>query len=128
MRRTDETLGVVLFEQVGQGIPRTPAGEALCDHVGRASAESNRVFDLVALRLARFLSAHPDFGVRVAARMDYAHLITDAFDADNVSGSPRGENLMRMPLGPETVTPLRDPLGRPASASRPTCWRGFARR
>jgi len=100
----------------------------LRDHVGRASAESNRASDLVALRPARFLSAHPDFGVRVAARMDYARLITDAFDADNVSGLPRGEGPVRVPLGPETVTPLRDSLGRPASASRLTCWRGFARR
>lgn len=71
----------------------------MCDHVGRASAESNRVFDLVALRLARFLSAHPEFGVRLAARMDYARLVTDAFDADNVSGLPRGEGPVRMPQG-----------------------------
>ena len=69
------------------------------DHVGRASAESNRASDLVALRLVRSLSAHPDFGVRLAARMDYARLITDAFDADNVSGLPRGEGPVRMPQG-----------------------------
>lgn len=100
----------------------------MCDHVGRASAESNGVFDLVALRLARFLSAHPDFGLRLAAGMNPARLITEAFVAEIVSGPPRSENLVRMPLGQETVTPLRDPLGRPASASRPTCWRGFARR
>ncbi|MGU3546164.1 hypothetical protein [Methylobacterium sp. A52T] len=99
----------------------------MCGRVGRAFAELNRCSDLGAPRLARFLSAHPDFEVRLAAGIDYARLITDAFDADIVSGPPRGEDPVRMPLGPETVTLLRDPLGRPASASRPSCWRRFAR-
>ena len=127
----EETLGVVLFERAGQGITPTPAGEALCDHVGRAFAELNRGFDLVANRgpqllrlhcapsfaaqwlaprLARFLSAHPGFEVRLAAGMDYARFITDEFDADIVYGPPRGEGLVRMPLGLETVTPLCDPV------------------
>lgn len=130
LRKMEEALGVVLFERVGQGIVPTPAGEALCDHVGRAFAELNRGFDLVANRgpqllrlhcapsfaaqwlaprLARFLSAHPGFEVRLAAGMDYARFITDEFDADIVYGPPRGEGLVRMPLGPETVTPLCDP-------------------
>ncbi|MEE7490242.1 LysR substrate-binding domain-containing protein [Methylobacterium oryzae] len=130
LRKLEETLGVALFERVGQGIAPTPAGEALCDHVGRAFAELNRGFDLVANRgpqllrlhcapsfaaqwlaprLARFLSVHPGFEVRLAAGMDYARFLTDEFDADIVYGPPRGEGLVRMPLGPETVTPLCDP-------------------
>ncbi|MGU3469042.1 LysR substrate-binding domain-containing protein [Methylobacterium sp. C33D] len=130
LRKMEETLGVVLFERAGQGIAPTPAGEALCDHVGRAFAELNRGFDLVANRgpqllrlhcapsfaaqwlaprLAKFLNAHPGFEVRLAAGMDYARFITDEFDADIVYGPPRGEGLVRMPLGPETVTPLCDP-------------------
>ena len=130
VRKLEEILGVPLFERIGHGITPTPAGEALCDHVGRAFAELNRGFDLVANRgpqllrlhcapsfaaqwlaprLARFLSEHPGFEVRLAAGMDYARFITDEFDADIVYGSPRGEGLVRMPLGLETVTPLCDP-------------------
>lgn len=130
VRKMEETLGVALFERNGQGITPTPAGEALCDHVGRAFAELNRGLDLVANRgpqllrlhcapsfaaqwlvprLARFLSEHPGFEVRLAAGMDYARFITDEFDADIVYGPPRGEGLVRMPLGFETVTPLCDP-------------------
>lgn len=130
LRKMEETLGVALFERVGQGIAPTPAGEALRDHVGRAFAELDRGFDLVANRgpqllrlhcapsfaaqwlaprLARFLSAHPGVEVRLAAGMDYARFITDEFDADIVYGPPRGEGLVRLPLGPETVTPLCDP-------------------
>jgi LysR family glycine cleavage system transcriptional activator len=122
VRKLEATLGVALFERIGQGITPTPAGEALCDHVGRAFAELNRGFDLVANRgpqllrlhcapsfaaqwlaprLARFLSEHPGFEVRLAAGME--------FDADIVYGPPRGEGLVRMPLGLETVTPLCDP-------------------
>jgi len=130
VRKLEEILGVPLFERNGHGITPTPAGEALCDHVGRAFAELNRGFDLVANRgpqllrlhcapsfaaqwlaprLARFLSEHPGFEVRLAAGMDYARFITDEFDADIVYGPPRGEGLVRMPLGLETVTPLCDP-------------------
>ena len=130
IRKMEAMLGVSLFERAGPGIAPTPAGEALCDHVGRAFAELNRGFDLVANRgpqllrlhcapsfaaqwlaprLARFLSAHPGFEVRLAAGMDYARFITDEFDADIVYGPPRGEGLVRMPLGLETVTPLCDP-------------------
>ncbi|MDP4006305.1 LysR substrate-binding domain-containing protein [Methylobacterium sp. NEAU K] len=130
IRKMEETLGITLFERVGPGIAPTPAAEALCDHVGRAFVELNRGFDLVANRgpqllrlhcapsfaaqwlaprLARFLSEHPGFEVRLAAGMDYARFITDEFDADIVYGPPRGEGLVRMPLGLETVTPLCDP-------------------
>ncbi|MCJ2095851.1 LysR substrate-binding domain-containing protein [Methylobacterium sp. J-072] len=130
VRKMEEALGVALFERSGQGITPTPAGEALCDHVGRAFAELNRGLDLVANRgpqllrlhcapsfaaqwlaprLARFLREHPGFEVRLAAGMDYARFITDEFDADIVYGPPRGEGLVRMPLGLETVTPLCDP-------------------
>lgn len=130
VRKLEESLGVALFERIGQGITPTPAGEALCVHVGRAFAELNRGLDLVANRgpqllrlhcapsfaaqwlaprLARFLSEHPGFEVRLAAGMDYARFITDEFDADIVYGPPRGEGLVRMPLGLETVTPLCDP-------------------
>jgi LysR family transcriptional regulator, glycine cleavage system transcriptional activator len=37
--------------------------------------------------------------LRLAAGMNPARLITEAFVADIVSGPPRSENLVRMPLG-----------------------------
>ena len=144
VRKMEQALGVSLFERAGHGIALTPAGEALLDHVGRAFEELNRGFDLVATRapqllrlhcapsfaaqwltprLARFLAAHPDFEVRLAAGMDYARFITDEFDADIVYGPPRGEGLVVMPLGQETVTPLCDPE-RAASIREPADLRG----
>ena len=130
IRKMEGALGVVLFERVGQGVTPTPAGEALYEHVGRAFAELNRGLDSIASRgpqllrlhcapsfaaqwlsprLARFLNEHPGFEVRLAAGMDYARFLNDEFDADIVYGPPRGEGLLRMPLGLETVTPLCDP-------------------
>ena len=58
LRKMEETLGVALFERVGQGIAPTPAGEALRDHVGRAFAELDRGFDLVANRGPQLLRLH----------------------------------------------------------------------
>ena len=130
VRKIEAALGVALFTRNGHGVALTGAGEALLDHVGRAFDELNRGLDLVSTRgpqllrlhcapsfaaqwltprFARFLSGHPGFEVRLAAGMDYARFITDEFDADIVYGAPRGEGLVLMPLGTETVTPLCDP-------------------
>lgn len=130
MSKLEESLGVPLFERVGQGIAPTTAGEALLDHVSRAFAELHRGLDMISTRgsqllrlhcapsfaaqwltprLAGFLRDHPGMEVRLAAGMDYARFTNDEFDADIVYGPPRGEGLLRMPLGVETVTPLCDP-------------------
>ncbi|WP_336491333.1 LysR substrate-binding domain-containing protein [Methylobacterium nigriterrae] len=130
VRKLEQALGTALFERDGHSLDLTAAGEALLDHVSRGFEEINRGFDLVATRapqllrlhcapsfaaqwltprLARFLAEHPGFEVRLAAGMDYARFITDEFDADIVYGPPRGEGLVIMPLGQETVTPLCDP-------------------
>ena len=139
MNKLGETLGVPVFERAGQGIAPTAAGVALFDHVSRAFAELNRGIDMVSTRgsqllrlhcapsfaaqwltprLARFLREHPGIEVRLAAGMDYARFTNDEFDADIVYGPPRGEGLLRMPLGVETVTPLCDPV-RAAQISTP---------
>jgi LysR family transcriptional regulator, glycine cleavage system transcriptional activator len=130
IRKVEEALGVALFERSGQRVALTPAGDALLEHVGRAFAELSRGLDLVSTRgtqllrlhcapsfaaqwltprLARFLAGHPGFEVRLAAGMDYARFLNDEFDADIVYGPPRGEGLILMPLGRETVTPLCSP-------------------
>ncbi|KAB1070060.1 LysR substrate-binding domain-containing protein [Methylobacterium planeticum] len=130
VRKLEQALGVALFEREGNRIGLTAAGEALLDHVSRAFEEMSRGFDLVATRapqllrlhcapsfaaqwltpkLTRFFAEHPGVEVRLAAGMDYARFITDEFDADIVYGPPRGEGLIVMPLGHETVTPLCNP-------------------
>jgi DNA-binding transcriptional LysR family regulator len=131
MNKLEESVGVPLFERVGQGIAPTTAGAALLDHVSRAFAELHRGLDLISTRgsqllrlhcapsfaaqwltprLAQFLRDHPNMEVRLAAGMDYARFTNDEFDADIVYGAPRGEGLLCMPLGQETVTPLCDPV------------------
>ena len=130
MNRLEETLGVPLFERAGQGTAPTVAGEVLFDHVSRAFAELSRGFDMISTRgpqllrlhcapsfaaqwltprLAQFLRERPGMEVRLAAGVDYTRFTDSEFDADIVYGVPRGEGLLRMPLGLETVTPLCDP-------------------
>lgn len=131
IRKIEEGLGVALFERTGQGVALTSAGETLFDHVGRAFEVLDRGLDLVTSRgsqllrlhcapsfaaqwltprLARFLREHPGIEVRLAAGMDYARFTNDDFDADIVYGPPRGDGVVRMPLGEEILTPLCDPV------------------
>ncbi|MGH1571126.1 LysR substrate-binding domain-containing protein [Methylobacterium sp. P31] len=130
MNRLEKSLGMPLFERAGQGVAPTVAGEVLFDHVSRAFAELNRGFDMVSTRgsqllrlhcapsfaaqwltprLARFLRERPGMEVRLAAGVDYTRFTDNEFDADIVYGPPRGEGLLQIPLGLETVTPLCDP-------------------
>ena len=138
IRKIEEGLGVALFERTGQGVALTSAGETLFDHVGRAFEALDRGLDLVTSRgsqllrlhcapsfaaqwltprLARFLREHPGIEVRLAAGMDYARFTNDDFDADIVYGPPRGDGVVRMPLGEEILTPLCDPVRAAAIAS-----------
>src|SRR6185436_9440949 len=43
------------------------------------------------------------------ASTDYARFSADEFDADVVYGAPRGDNLVVVPLGEETVAPMCAP-------------------
>ena len=128
--KLEQALGTALFERTGRFVRLSPDGETLMRHVGSAFEElrigietvTNRGPQLLRLhsapsfaaqclapRLAGFLSAHPDVGVRLAASTDYAPFATDEFDADIVYGPVRGEGLSIVPLGEETVTPLCAP-------------------
>lgn len=130
IRKMEEGLGIALFERTGQGVDLTPSGEILLDHAGRAFEVLDRGLNLVSSRgsqllrlhcapsfaaqwltprLARFLREHPGIEVRLAAGMDYARFTNDDFDADIVYGPPRGDWVVRMPLGQEILTPLCDP-------------------
>ncbi len=57
-------------------------------------------------RLQKFLNAHPDMEVQVAADTDYTRFVNDDFDADIVYGTRDQSGLMVHPLGQERVVPL----------------------
>lgn len=126
----EQALGTPLFERMGRIVRLSPDGETLMRHVGAAfdqlrigiESVTNRGPQLLRLhcapsfaaqclgpRLAAFLTAHPDIGVRLAASTDYPLLGSDEFDADIVYGPVRGEGLETLPLGEETVMPLCAP-------------------
>ena len=126
----EQALGTALFEREGRTVRLSADGEQFMRHVGNAFEElrrgveavNNRGPQLLRLhsapsfaaqwlspRLPGFLAAHPDIGVRLAANTDYTPFSADEFDADIIYGKPRGEGLIAMPLGEETITPLCAP-------------------
>ena len=126
----EQTLGTGLFERTGRVVRLSPDGETLMRHVGAAFEElrvgfdsvSNRGPQLLRLhsapsfaaqcltpRLTKFLAAHPDVTVKLAASTDYASFSFDDFDADIVYGPVRGEGVTMLSLGTEIVTPLCAP-------------------
>ena len=131
IRKTEQALGVVLFERRGRRLSLSADGEALMAHVAPAFAELRRGIELVSTRgpqllrlhcapsfatqwlmprLTRFMAECPTVELRLAASTDYAQFNTDdAFDADIIYGLPRQVGLSILPLGEETVTPLCTP-------------------
>ena len=126
----EQTLGTPLFERTGRLVRLTRDGEILMRHVGAAfehlrigvEAITNQGPQLLRLhsapsfaaqcltpRLAGFLAAHPEIGVRLAASTEYVIFSSDECDADIVYGPVRGEGLEMLGLGEETVTPLCSP-------------------
>ena len=126
----EQSLGTILFERVGRVVRLSPDGERLMRHAGAAfeqlrigiEAVTNRGALLLRLhsapsfaaqcltpRLAGFLTANPDIGVRLAASTEYVSFNSNEFDADIIYGPVRGEGLVIVPLGEETITPLCAP-------------------
>lgn len=126
----EQSLGTALFERVGRVVRLSPDGERLMRHASAAfeqlrigiEAVTNRGALLLRLhsapsfaaqcltpRLAGFLAANPNIGVRLAASTDYTSFSADEFDADIIYGPFRTEGLSVVPLGEETVTPLCAP-------------------
>lgn len=130
IRKLELRLGVSLFERGTRSVRLTGDGETLLRHVGHAfeelrigletvSTQSHQILRLhsapsfaaqwLAPRLSQFLKAEPGIEVRLSAGIDYARFTNDDFDADIVYGEVRGEGLVVIPLGVETVTPLCSP-------------------
>jgi LysR family glycine cleavage system transcriptional activator len=128
--KLERTLGTSLFERSTRLVRLTVDGETLMKHCAAAFEELRAGVDMVAAhhsrllrlhsapsfaalilspRLPDFLAANPDIEVRIAASTDYARFVDDGFDADLVYGKPKGEDLVVIPLGEETVTPLCSP-------------------
>ena len=134
VRKLEQTLGATLFTRDHRTVRLSPEGDALMRHVGRAFDELRRGMEMISTRgpqllrlhsapsfatqwlmprLSRFLRDHPGTEVRLAAGTDYTRFLNDEFDADIVYGPPLREELVVLPLGEETVTPLCTPdLGR----------------
>ncbi len=126
----ERTLGTVLFERDGRSARLSADGEQLMRHVGNAFEELRRGIEAVtnrgpqllrlhsapsfaaqwlSPRLPGFLAAYPEINVRLAASTEYPPFATDEFDADIVYGHLRGDGLVIVPLGEETVTPICAP-------------------
>ena len=128
--KLERALGTSLFERSTRVVRLTANGETLMDHCSVAFEQLRTGIELVAAhhskllrlhcapsfaalilspRLPDFLASNPDIEVRIAASTDYTRFVDDEFDADLVYGKPSGDNLLVIPLGEETVTPLCSP-------------------
>jgi DNA-binding transcriptional LysR family regulator len=129
--KLEDALGVSLFARTTRSVALTQEGETLMAHMERAfndmrqglervSSRGQRLLRLhaapsfaaqfLAPRLPRFLEAHPNVEIRLAAGTDYARFKTDEFDADIVYGVlPAAPGLLAIDLAQETVTPLCTP-------------------
>ncbi len=126
----EQSLGTLLFEREGRAIRLSGDGEQLMRHVGLAFDELRRGVEAISHRgphvlrlhctpsfaaqclsprLSRFLAAHPDISVRLAASTDAAAFVIDDFDLDIVYGRPRADGRVIIPLGVEIVTPICAP-------------------
>jgi DNA-binding transcriptional LysR family regulator len=130
IRKLEQVLGLPLFERDTRHSCLSYEGEVLMRHVSRAFDDLRRGMEVVSSRgpkllrlhcapsfaaqwltprLADFLKQHPSIDVRLAAGTDYTRFNSDEFDADIVYGPPRGEGLIIVPLGDETITPICTP-------------------
>jgi LysR family glycine cleavage system transcriptional activator len=134
IRRLETDLGVPLFRRDRRAMRLTGEGEALMRASSSGFAELRRGLDAVSARGPRLLRLHcapsfaaqwlaprltrlradcPGIEVRLAANTEYARFHYDDFDADIVYGLPRQssgqQDLVVLPLGEETVTPLCSP-------------------
>lgn len=130
VRELESTLGTRLFDRHPKGLRLTLEGRALTQRltagfdeirrgvadVGGTGATLLRIHaapSFAALwlvpRLTGFAAAHPAVELRLAADTDYARFAPDDFDLDIVYGPVRAEDVLAIPLGAETVTPLCAP-------------------
>lgn len=142
--KLERTLGRSLFERSARLVRLTSDGEILMRHATLAFDELRRGIELVSShrssllrlhsapsfaaqvlspRLPGFLAANPGIEVRIAASTEYVRFTDEAFDADVVYGQPRGDDLVIVPLGLETITPLCAPelarrIAEPADLAR----------
>ncbi|KQT83839.1 LysR substrate-binding domain-containing protein [Aurantimonas sp. Leaf443] len=128
--KLERALGTSLFDRSGRVVHLTGDGETLMRRASSAFDELRRGIELVSShrarllrlhsapsfaaqilspRLPEFLAANPGIEVRLAASTEYVRFTDGEFDADIVYGTPRGDDLVTVPLGYEVVTPLCTP-------------------
>lgn len=128
--KLERALGTSLFDRSGRVVRLTADGETLMRRATTAFDELRRGIELVSShrsrllrlhcapsfaaqilspRLPVFLATNPGIEVRIAASTEYVRFTDGEFDADIVYGTPRGDDLVTVPLGIEVVTPLCTP-------------------
>lgn len=128
--KLERALGTPLFERTTRTVRLTIDGQTLLSHASNAFEElrcgielvsSNRshllrlhcapsfAAQVLSPRLPQFLAANPGIEVRLAASTTYVRFVDGEFDADIIYGEPQGDDLVIIPLGTETVTPLCTP-------------------
>jgi LysR family transcriptional regulator, glycine cleavage system transcriptional activator len=131
IKNLEQVMGVHLFEKEGRSVRLTVSGEVFMQYVVTAFDELRRGFETVVAgkgtrvlrlhsapsiayawltpRLPQFLADNPGIEVRLSAGTDYSRFNADDFDADIVYGPIHARNVIAVPLGEETVTPLCSP-------------------
>ena len=166
IRTLEETIGVALFERVRQRVVLSEAGRAYLADVRRSLGElgeathrvmgftgTRGVLDLAVLptfgarwlvpRLPRFLGAHPEVTINLAARIEPFDFAGAPFDAAIHVGQPVWAGGVLTHLMDEEVVPVGEPgfagrldIVRPADLSRapllhqstrPTAWADWFR-
>ena len=139
--RLERDLGVALFERATRHVTLTLAGQTLLSHASNAFEELRRGVETISSNRAHLLRVHcapsfaaqvlspylPDFlkenpgvEVRIAASTTYARFVDGLFDVDIIYGEPLNrDDLIVIPLGEETVSPLCSPdIARTLSSPR----------
>lgn len=128
--KLERALGNPLFERTSRTVRLTIAGQTFLSYASSAFEDLRRGIEVVSsnrahlLRLhcapsfaaqvlspclPHFFAANPGIEVRIAASTNYVRFVDGEFDADIIYGEPQGDDLVVIPLGRETVTPLCAP-------------------
>lgn len=130
IRKLEDLIGSAVFERHGRTIELTSTGQSLYSRVGRAFDDlregmelaDGRTSNLLRLhcapgmaaqwltpRLARLARDLPELEIRLSSSALSYRFQGDDMDVDISYGPPKGDGLISIPLGLETVCPLCTP-------------------
>ncbi|TCR02578.1 LysR substrate-binding domain-containing protein [Neorhizobium sp. JUb45] len=130
IRKLEDLIGSALFERHGRVIELTSTGQSLYSRVGRAFDDLREGMELADGRASNLLRLHcapgmaaqwltprltrlakdlPELEIRLSSSSLSYRFHGDDMDIDISYGPPKGEGLISIPLGLETVCPLCTP-------------------